>query len=192
MAIGIPAIMRAYRVVVRISRRLGCGRWPAYASVADPVSYRCAQGNRTGCLPPGAHNDAASSSGLRSCSRKMTASRIEGPLPTPRRPCISKSTGLVTKLAPTYFESGWGRRPRQRMAGTGRTPRPVDRYPTKALSCLFASFRKTLFNPLSGTTRAAALGPPGVGGVRSRATGCKGPRRQRSRIVAAKAGLADR
>jgi len=97
MAIGIPAIMRAYRVVVRISRRLGCGRWPAYASVADPVSYRCAQGNRTGCLRPGAHNDAASGSGLRSCSRKMTASRIEGPLPTPRRPRISKSTfaGLI-------------------------------------------------------------------------------------------------
>jgi hypothetical protein len=61
----------------------------------------------------------------------MTASRIEGPLPTPRGPCISKSTGLVTKLGPTYFESGWGRRPRQRMAGTGRTPRPVDRHPTK-------------------------------------------------------------
>jgi MATE family multidrug resistance protein len=64
MAIGIPAIMRAYRVVVWISRRLGCGRWPAYASIADPVSYRCAQGNRTGCLRPGAHNDAASGSGL--------------------------------------------------------------------------------------------------------------------------------
>ena len=33
----------------------------------------------------------------------MTASRIEGPLPTPRRPCISKSTGLVTKLGPTIL-----------------------------------------------------------------------------------------
>ena len=72
-------------------------RWPAYASVADPVSYRCAQGNRTGCLRPGAHNDAASSSGLRSCSRKMTASRIEGPLPTPsRKPTLVVPSYLVS------------------------------------------------------------------------------------------------
>jgi hypothetical protein len=98
-------VLRRIRVVVRISRRLGCGRWPAYASVADPVSYRCAQGNQTGCLRPGAHNDAASGSGLRSCSRKMTASRIEGPLPTPRRPCISKSTGLVTGRALRFYRA---------------------------------------------------------------------------------------
>ena len=132
MAIGIPAIMRAYRVVVWISRRLGCGRWPAYASVADPVSYRCAQGNRTGCLRPGAHNDAAGGSGLRSCSWKMTASRIQGPLPT--RPCISKSTGLVTKLGPTYFDIlspvGGGARDSEWQGWVERLGQ-VDRHPTK-------------------------------------------------------------
>ena len=34
--------------------------------------------------------------------------------------------------------------------------------------------------PVGGTTPAAALEPLGIVGVRSRATGCKGPRRQRS------------
>ena len=39
--------------------------------------------------------------------------------------------------------------------------------------------RKTLLNPQGGTRPAALPGPPGD--LRSRATECKGPRRQRSR-----------
>jgi len=61
--------------------------------------------------------------------------------------------------------------------GCGRAGDPLPQEPDRSSSCI----RKPLRNPLGATTPAAALGPRGGGGARSRATGCKHQRRQRSR-----------
>jgi len=58
---------------------------------------------------------------------------------------------------------------------------PSRRGPSPSCSACSSCIRKPLRNLLDATTPAAALGPPGGGGARSRATGCKHRRRQRSR-----------